>query len=503
MKISTKLIGAFVIVSCIPLVGGFIGLTAQHFALQGAVECVALGENSRAAVDLSRSAQIAFNAQVQDWKNLLLRGSQPDAFRNQFDALTADENTADSDLTTLTENLVKLGIDPKPAQDALAEHKALSTRYRQALGDRSRIASDAEAHQIDASLTGIDRALESDLNQLVSGIVSQANQRVGQSAAKNQHRAAFIRLIMIGGTLLGVLTGATFGVLLSLGVTRHIRAIAKRMWEGTGQVSSAANIVASSGQSLAEAAAQQASSLEETSAALEEMSGSIKQNAENALKARELSNQSRQSAEAGSHEMVSMTDAMAEIQSASGNVAKIVKSIDEIAFQTNILALNAAVEAARAGESGAGFAVVADEVRNLARRSAEAAKESSAMIEDAVHKSERGAQISTRVKTTFEQILASTRSSDELIARIADASREQAQGIEHVNQSMLQIDQLTQRNAATSEETASTARQLDANAGSLQQELLRLMGSSADDAAQSRSHFHSEDEAPLSVAVPS
>ncbi len=476
MKISTKLIGAFVVVSCIPLIGGFIGLTAQRLALNGEAEAVDLGRSCRRAIVLSDSAQVAFKVQVQEWKDLLLRGRDPTAFQRHLDGFYLQEKRADAALAALAIVVPKLGIDAAEVKAIATEHQALGARYRAALAERTSIESDAQAHMIDGSIEGMDRKVDSMLARLNQEAESRSDEQIQSLVGRTDQRAGLIRLVMIGGTLLGVVLGATFGVLLSLGVARHIREVAKRMWDGTSQVSSAATMVASSSQSLAAAATEQASSLEETTAALEQMSGTIKQNAENALKARELSNQSRRSAEAGGHEMSAMAAAMAEIQSASANVAKIVKSIDEIAFQTNILALNAAVEAARAGEAGAGFAVVADEVRNLARRSAEAAKESSAMIEDAVRKSERGAQISTRVQSTFEQILDSTRSSDELIARIAEASGEQSQGIEHVNQSMLQIDQLTQRNAATAEQAASTARQLDENASSLQQELLQLMG---------------------------
>ena len=155
--------------------------------------------------------------------------------------------------------------------------------------------------------------------------------------------------------------------------------------------------------------------------------------------------------------MQTMAVAMNDIKGSSDEVAKIIKTIDEIAFQTNILALNAAVEAARAGEAGMGFAVVADEVRNLAQRAAPAAKETSGKIETAVTKTTQGVQISAKVAQSLQEIVAKVRQVDELAAEVAAASREQSQGIEQVNTAVTQMDKVTQSSAATAEESASAS----------------------------------------------
>jgi methyl-accepting chemotaxis protein len=194
-----------------------------------------------------------------------------------------------------------------------------------------------------------------------------------------------------------------------------------------------------------------------------------KRNAENALSAKDLSSETRQAAETGSANMQEMNRAMADIQSASGNISKIIKTIDEIAFQTNILALNAAVEAARAGEAGAGFAVVADEVRNLAQRSANAAKETAEKIEDSIAKSANGVALSGKVTESLGQIVTKARQVDELVAEIATASREQSQGIDQVNTAVTQMDKVTQTNAATAEESASASEELSAQAATLRE----------------------------------
>ncbi len=243
---------------------------------------------------------------------------------------------------------------------------------------------------------------------------------------------------------------------------------------GSKEVAAASAEISAASQSLAEGASEQASSLEETSASLEEMSSMTRQNADCAETAKTRATETRTAADAGVAGMAEMTHAMDEVKTASNDIAKIIKTIDEIAFQTNILALNAAVEAARAGEAGMGFAVVADEVRNLAQRSALAARETSEKIENSIQKSLRGAQISERVTVSLNQILLGARQVDELLAQIASASKEQSQGILQVNMAVSQMDKITQSNAASAEETASASEELRAQASSLKQNVDEL-----------------------------
>ena len=219
--------------------------------------------------------------------------------------------------------------------------------------------------------------------------------------------------------------------------------------------------LARSSQTLSSGASEQASSVEETSASLEEISSMIQATAENAQKAKLLASETRVVAERGSRTMIEMVEAMAAIDSTSAQVAKIVKNIDEIAFQTNILALNAAVEAARAGEAGAGFAVVADEVRSLAQRSAAAAKETADKIEAAIASSRKGSQCTARVGESLTQISEKVTATDLLVSEIATAANEQAQGIEQINQAVGQMDKVCQSNASSAEEIASAAEQVD------------------------------------------
>jgi len=237
--------------------------------------------------------------------------------------------------------------------------------------------------------------------------------------------------------------------------------------EAVGQVSSASGQISQGSQSLAEGANEQASSLEEVSSSLEEMSSMTKQNADNSNQAKHLVEEANVSIGEANEAMKRMASAIREIKVSSDNTAKILKTINDIAFQTNLLALNAAVEAARAGEAGKGFAVVAEEVRNLAMRSAEAAKSTENMIEESVMNAESGVRITEEVAGALDKTVERASKVNDLIAEIAAASNEQAQGIEQVNTAVAQMNTVTQQNAANSEESASAAEELSSQAAEL------------------------------------
>ncbi len=268
------------------------------------------------------------------------------------------------------------------------------------------------------------------------------------------------------------------GWLITSRISRSFKQISVGLGDAAEEVSAAAEQVSSASQTLAQGASEQAASLEETSASLEEMSAMTHQNANNAQEANALMEKTRSVVQEANNAMHALIESMQEISHASEETSKIIKTIDEIAFQTNLLALNAAVEAARAGEAGAGFAVVADEVRNLAMRAAQAAKSTAELIEGTVKKVKTGSEIVSKTNAAFSEVAGSTTKVSELIGEIAEASREQAQGIGQVNASVSEMDKVTQHTAATAEESASASEELSAQAEHMKamvQELLLLV----------------------------
>lgn len=240
------------------------------------------------------------------------------------------------------------------------------------------------------------------------------------------------------------------------------------------QIASGSGEVSDTAQALSQGATESASSLEEISASLNELSAQTATNAENANQANQLAVDAQQAAQQGSQQMEAMVAAMSDINAAGQNISKIIKTIDEIAFQTNLLALNAAVEAARAGQHGKGFAVVAEEVRNLAARSAKAAEETAELIEGSVEKTENGSKIASDTANALQGIFASISKTSDLVAEIAAASNEQAQGVSQINQGITQIDQVTQQNTASAEESAAASEELSGQAESMRQMLSRF-----------------------------
>jgi methyl-accepting chemotaxis protein len=255
---------------------------------------------------------------------------------------------------------------------------------------------------------------------------------------------------------------------------RALSGISDSIQEGADLTASSAGQLSSASRSLATSTSEQSASVTEASASLEQISAMIRSTAENAAKAKEFAGQARGAAEVGQQTMEEMKRAMKSIEVSSLDIAKIVKNIDEIAFQTNILALNAAVEAARAGEAGAGFAVVADEVRSLAQRSAAAAKETADKIDAAIANSQHGSRSCGNVGESLEQIVDRIAAADVLVAEIASAAREQAQGIRQVGLAMTQMDKVTQGNAASAEESSSAAEELASQAELLQDNVEQL-----------------------------
>jgi len=287
------------------------------------------------------------------------------------------------------------------------------------------------------------------------------------------------RLLVTIASIAAIIAGIIAAISITRGIVTKVNRIATGVDRGAEEVASGSSQVASASQSLAEATSEQAASIEETSSFLEELSSMTKQNANHAREADSLMKEANQVASQANSSMSEMTSSMDEISKASEETSKIIKTIDEIAFQTNLLALNAAVEAARAGEAGAGFAVVADEVRNLAMRAADAAKNTSSLIQGTIKKVAAGSELVTKTNKDFSLVAGSIMKATELVGEIAAASDEQAQGIEQLNKAVGEMDRVIQQNAANAQESASAAEEMNAQADQMKEivrELVALAG---------------------------
>ncbi len=307
------------------------------------------------------------------------------------------------------------------------------------------------------------------IGMLYVGVPNTYYEALGREIATN--------IILFG--MLGIVAALIAGFFLSNSLARPIRRVIDGLAKGTGQVTQAIAQVNSTNQSLAQGTSEQAANLEEITSSLEEMASMTRHNADNTHETKNMMIEVSQIVHEVDSHMGRMAESIGEITKSSEETGKIIKTIDEIAFQTNLLALNAAVEAARAGEAGAGFAVVADEVRNLAMRAADAAKNTSNLIENTIKSVKSGNEFTRATQQAFQRNMEISGKIGKLIDEIAAASQEQAQGIGQVNKAMDEIDKVVQRNAAHAEESASVAEEMNAQAEHMKRfvgELVDLVG---------------------------
>ena len=469
---------------------GFIALVLLIMAVGGMTVWLVVGMNHKVAAltantvpSLSTLAQINhFNARAGRSARRVLQLDVESLERSAAETAYADANANGDAKCKAYESLVS---DEEDAQ-----------RFREAVNARAKFLSNADTllklvtagQQEQAQawlLKEVDPALEAtvetfirvvEYNAILSGRASRAADRLVVTSY-----GVIVTVMLLAGLIAGLIgwktVQATKAALASIDdaiqdgidkTNRVLSAISDSIQEGANQTATSSAQLSSASRLLATGCSEQGASVTETSAALEEISAMIRSTADNARKAKEFASQAHAAAHSGMATMAEMTVAMQSIEAAGLDVSKIVKNIDEIAFQTNILALNAAVEAARAGEAGAGFAVVADEVRSLAQRSAAAARETADRIEASLASAQRGSRSCVAVGESLERIVGKVTEADALVAEIAAAAKEQAQGITHVGVAMTQMDKVTQGNAASAEQTSSAADELSSQARLLQ-----------------------------------
>ncbi|HEX3046970.1 MAG TPA: methyl-accepting chemotaxis protein [Bacillota bacterium] len=294
--------------------------------------------------------------------------------------------------------------------------------------------------------------------------INFSNETNQQDSSEADRFMKYGLLIIVGLGLIGIFVGIITALSTTTVITGTVNRITGKLIEGANQVAAASGQLSATAQDLSQGSLEQATSIEETSSILAETAMKLQQNNEHTTQAAQLSEYTKRSADSGGMEMQKMMSSMLEIKKSSDQIAKINKVIDDIAFQTNILALNAAIEAARAGDSGVGFAVVAEEVRNLAQRSTQAAKDTSAIIEANIDLSTQGVEMGGRVLDLLSEIMGHAKKVNELMYEISMASQEQVHGISEINQSMVQAATVTQQNSANAEASASAVEQLNVQA---------------------------------------
>ncbi|ATQ75458.1 methyl-accepting chemotaxis protein [Massilia violaceinigra] len=487
-----------------------VGLGAWS-ALHGANASSALALQRAAkltvAVDTARSAQVEFKIQVQEWKNILLRGTDAAQLEKYTASFRKSGDATRADLSKVNALLGELGMRTPLVDEAIKATEDLSKNYLGALQKFD--GADPESYKnVDKLVKGMDREPTQKIDAIVTfiGTESRALTVAMEKQQAAGERVATIELLVI--VLVTVAVGAVIMVWLVRSITGPLneavniaRTVASgdlstsivargndeigmllkslkdmhdslaeivgKVRAGTDSIAAASSEIADGNQDLSARTEEQASSLEETASAMEELTSTVKQNGENASQASKLASDASVVAVRGGDAVAQVIHTMGSINESSKKIVDIIGVIDGIAFQTNILALNAAVEAARAGEQGRGFAVVASEVRNLAQRSAAAAKEIKTLIGDSVDKVETGSKLVGQAGSTMEEVVASVQRVTAIIGEIAVASGEQNVGIDQINDAIGQMDAVTQQNAALVEQAAAAAEAMKQQAASL------------------------------------
>ena len=499
--------GAFFMLALLTV--GYQGWSAISFIKSSNAQSMQRSVDLTQAVDTARSAQVEFKIQVQEWKNILVRGHDPAQLEKYSAAFVKSGQATNAELQKLSGMLHKLNLQTTLDDEAIKMHEELGKNYMAALKQFD--PANPESYKIlDKAVAGMDRAPTKKIDEIVEFIDSQSKKNAAEAMATAEaaNRSATITLlvVLVVTTVIGaaivwwIVKGITRPLDQAIDIAKTVAAgdlsvdvdvktkdevgellgalkqmsgnlsdIVSRVRMGTQTIASASSEVATGSMDLSTRTEQQASSLEETASSMTELTSTVRQNNENATQARKLADEASNVAVRGGATVSEVVQTMGAINESSRKIVDIIGVIDGIAFQTNILALNAAVEAARAGEQGRGFAVVAGEVRNLAHRSAAAAKEIKELIGNSVERVEEGSRLVGEAGVTMEEVVNSVRRVTSIIGEIAVATGEQRDGIEQISDAITQMDSVTQQNAALVEEAAAAAEALQLQAASLEE----------------------------------
>ena len=422
-----------------------------------------IGSNAHAVADVSVPVTNALGKLISTAKDqkLLMLTHVISTSREQMTQLESQIADQDTQLQAVSSELAKLPLT-ESNREAVAKFNAAHVQLMAAWAKMQPLSEAGKAQSAIAIWTTQGIAASKAQGEAVGSTIERAQVDASDRANSMVATASNSRLWCVLALAMSLVGGGGVAFFVVRSINEGLNEAVRGLSNGAEQVSGAAIQISSSSQSLAKGTSEQAASLEETSASSEEMTSMTRKNADNSEQCAKLMVQVDGRVVTANQTLGQMVTSMKEINSSSDKISKIIRVIDEIAFQTNILALNAAVEAARAGEAGMGFAVVADEVRNLAQRSAQAAKDTAALIEESISRSNEGSTKLTQVAEAISSITASANQVKTLVDEVNLGSQEQARGVEQISKAIVQIEQVTQRAAASSEEAASASEELAA-----------------------------------------
>lgn len=468
LKISHKLYMLVAIASFFILITSFVGYVFNAKASKSLE--IMYKENLVAVSDLG-DIMGNLNRSLADVLNLFQYTTNAET-----NALTTDINTMKSNGSDLMKDFKKTN----PSKEQLVkldEFKSVRTDFWNKIDKAIALAQKNKNQQAYAVYKSNLQNMTAYRQTLIDLIKMQKDaSKECFDATEAATRMANTLLIIIGLAALALMIA--LGAIIANAITKPIQQAIGELTTGSSEVSAASSQVEAASQSLAEGTTEQAASIQETSSTLEETSSMVQQNDENTKQAAIMAKQANLYAKNSTQEMSAMMKSMGDLKQSSNEIAKIIKVIDDIAFQTNILSLNAAVEAARAGDAGKGFAVVAEEVRNLAQRSAKAAKDTSSIIENNIELTENSAAVANHVNESLEQIDIQAKKVSELLDEISTATEEQTKGINEINKAIQQMEQVMQTNAANADESAAASKELSSQADNVNEivgSLIRLV----------------------------